>query len=117
MKNCLLIVLLVAFSVQAEPRQDVSYRGHNVSLMNKHGWIFSTQPALDKYLSRYYTWVSEYLNKKRSGEIGYVVKDSTVVNGYRYNIDIDSPSDHILSVYQHERPVIARKWVDRSGGN
>lgn len=115
LRTLILILLLsyvsISFSQEEEGKElNVNYRGHDVSLINKHGWLYKTQSDFDVYISRYYTWVSERLNKDQPGQIGYVTANSTNVSGYRFDIDIQSPSDHILSVYTHERPVIARKW-------
>ena len=88
----------------------IDYKDHDVNLINKHGWEFTNQDDMDTFLANYYTHVSNILNSQYSGQIGFVVNGANQVKSYRYSIDITNPNEHILAPYQHERPVIARKW-------
>lgn len=105
-----LSLLVIGAGLNAQSIADVNYKGHDIGLINKHGWVFNSQDDMDKYLSEYYSHVGTVLNERYAAAVGYVENNSTTVRGYGYSIDISSPNDHILSTYGHQRPAIARKW-------
>lgn len=127
-KYKLIILLLIAVSISVVAQIDdsvgiggngdsepvlingIDYKGHNVGLINKHGWSFDNQTDMDTYLNEYYAHVGTVLNKSYASAVGYIVEGSISVRSFKYSINITSPSDHVLSTYGHNRPAIANKW-------
>ncbi len=89
----------------------IDYMGHNVGLINKHGWEFKTQRLFNGYLKNYYTETAGVIKHEMSESAAWVPGGTTDVRGYGHDsAGVVSPADHIIDSYGHLRPAIVRYW-------
>jgi hypothetical protein len=89
----------------------IDYKGHNVGLINKHGWDFDSQRRFNGYLKNYYTEVANSLIERTDGSTAWVPDGTTDVRGYKSdNVEVPEPGDHIIDTFGHIRPAIVRYW-------
>jgi len=115
MKFFLIVILIGALSVVKAQRKGIDYLGHDVGLINKHGWVYADQGSYLSYLTTYYFSVAGVLSDKYKDRVAYIEANSSVVKSNKVEIVTVGASDHVLNITQHRRPAIYRKWSNGSG--